>query len=174
MKKCWLKNPSDYTTLYNYSVELYQTAYDTSLAKRPPNSAELISKVEANMKKVTELKPDFTSAYLVLGQIAFNKGVDITAESKKIRPQGGVKLKPEELKKKDDLRNEANKHFDEAIPYFEKIDELLGSKGKLKMDDKKSLKDAYDLLITIYDQKANKDKVKVYEDKFNNVEKVHS
>ncbi|MEO6314704.1 MAG: hypothetical protein ABIU63_13420 [Chitinophagaceae bacterium] len=168
------KNPSDYTMLYNYSVELYQTAYDTSLAKRPANSEELIAKVEANMKKVIELKPDFTNAYLVLGQISFNKGVDITAESKKIRPQGNIKLKPDELKKKDDLRNQAGKKFDDAVPYFEKIDELLGSKGKLKMDDKKSLKDAYDLLITIYDTKQNKDKVKVYEEKFNNVEKTHS
>ena len=173
-EKMLAKNPSDYQTLYNYSVELYQTAYDTSLAKRPANSEELISKVEANMKKVVELKPDFTNAYLVLGQISFNKGVDITAESKKIRPQGNVKLKPEELKKKDDLRNQAGKKFDEAVPYFEKIDELLGSKGKLKMDDKKALKDAYDLLITIYDTKGNKDKVKVWEEKFNNVEKAHS
>jgi len=173
-EKILAKNPSDYLTLYNYSVELYQTAYDTSLSKRPANSEELISKVEANMKKVVELKPDFTNAYLVLGQIAFNKGVDITAESKKIRPVGGVKLKPDELKKKDDLRNAAGKKFDEAVPYFQKIDELLGSKGKLKMDDKKSLKDAYDLLITIYDTKGDKDKVKVYEEKFNNVEKTHS
>ena len=173
-EKMLTKNPSDYQTLYNYSVELYQTAYDTSLSKRPANSEELISKVEGNMKKVIELKPDFTSAYLVLGQISFNKGVDITAESKKIRPQGAVKLKPEELKKKDDLRSQAGKKFDEAVPYFEKVDELLGSKGKLKMDDKKALKDAYDLLITIYDTKGNKDKVKVYEEKFNNVEKTHS
>jgi len=173
-EKLLAKNPSDYQTLYNYSVELYQTAYDTSVSKRPANSEELISKVEANMKKVIELKPDFTSAYLVLGQISFNKGVDITAESKKIRPQGNVKLKPEELKKKDDLRNQAGKKFDDAVPYFEKVDELLGSKGKLKMDDKKALKDAYDLLITIYDTRGNKDKVKVYEEKFNNVEKTHS
>ena len=173
-EKVLAKNPADYQTLYNYSVELYQTAYDTSVSKRPANSEELISKVEANMKKVIELKPDFTNAYLVLGQISFNKGVDITAESKKIRPVGNVKLKPEELKKKDDLRNQAGKKFDEAVPYFEKIDELLGSKGKLKMDDKKSLKDAYDLLITIYDTKGNKDKVKVYEEKFNSVEKTHS
>ncbi len=173
-EKLLAKDPSDYLTLYNYSVELYQMAYDTAVSKRPANSAELIAKVETNMKKVTELKPDYTNAYLVLGQVAFNKGVDITAEAKKIRPQGNIKLKPEELKKKDDLRNLAAKRFDEAIPYFEKIDELLGTKGKLKMDDKKSLKDAYDLLITIYDNKGNKEKVKQWEDKFNNVEKTHS
>jgi tetratricopeptide (TPR) repeat protein len=173
-EKMLAKNPSDYVTLYNYSVELYQSAYDTSLAKRPPNSEELITKVQTNMKKVIELKPDYSNAYLVLGQVAFNKGVDLTVQSKKIRPQGNIKLKPDELKKKEDLRVQAGKMFDEAVPYFEKIDEILGAKGKLKMDDKKSLKDAYDLLITIFDSKGNKEKVKVFEEKFNNVEKTHS
>jgi hypothetical protein len=167
------ENPSDYAMLYNYSVELYQVAYDTSVGKRPANSAELIAKVETNMKKVTELKPDNTNAYLVLGQIAYNKGVDINTEMKKIKPNGAVKLKPEELKKKDDLRTEVAKHFDEAIPHFEKIDQLLGAQGKLKMEDKKALKAAYDLLITIYENKNAKDKAKQYEEKYNNVEKVH-
>ena len=168
------QSPSDYQLLYNYSVELYQAAYDTSLTKRPANSAELIAKVETNMKKVTELKPDFTSAYLVLGQINYNRGVDINTEMKKIKPPVGGKLKPEELKKKDDLRTESAKNFDLAIPYFEKIDQLLGSQGKLHQEDKKALKEAYDLLTTIYDNKNNKDKSKVYEEKYNNVEKAHS
>ncbi len=167
------ENPADYAMLYNYSVELYQAAYDTSVGKRPANSEELITKVETNMKKVTELKPDNSNAFLVLGQIAYNKGVDINTEMKKIKPAGAVKLKPEELKKKEDLRAEAGKKFDEAIPYFEKVDQILGPQGKLKMEDKKALKEAYDLLTTIYENKNVKDKAKVYEDKFNNVEKLH-
>ncbi|MEP7279465.1 MAG: tetratricopeptide repeat protein [Bacteroidota bacterium] len=168
------KNPSDYLTLFNYSVELYQTAYDTSLAKRPPNSQETIAKVETNMKKVIELKPDFVNGYLVLGKVIFNQGNDILNESKKIRPQGTVKLKPDELKKKNDLRDAAGKKFDEAVPYFEKIDELVGSKGKLRGEDKRALKDAYDLLSAIYDNKGNKEKSNLYTDKLMNTEKVHS
>ena len=173
-EKMLAKNPSDYLTLFNYSVELYTGAYDTSLAKRPPNSEETISKVETNMKKVVELKPDYVNGYLVLGKVIFNRANDILNESKKIRPQGAVKLKPEELKKKNDLRDAANKKFDEAIPYFEKIDALLGSQGKLKMDDKRALKDSYDLLSAIYDSKGNKEKSNLYTDKLMNTEKVHS
>jgi len=168
------KNPSDYQTLYNYSIELYTSAYDTSLAKRPPNSAETISKVEANLKKVVELKPDYVNGYLVLGKVIFNEANDILNESKKIRPQGAVKLKPEELKKKSELRDAANKKFDEAIPYFEKIDALLGSQGKLKGEEKRALKDSYDLLSAIYDNKGNKEKSNLYTDKLMNTEKVHS
>jgi tetratricopeptide (TPR) repeat protein len=167
------QNPSDYQILYNYSVDLYTSAYDTSLAKRPANSAETITKVETNMKKVVELKPDFVNGYLVLGKVIFNEANDILNESKKIRPQGAIKLKPDELKKKSDLRTAANKKFDEAIPYFEKIDQLLGSQGKLKGEDKRALKDAYDLLSSIYDNDGNKEKSNLYTDKLMNTEKVH-
>jgi hypothetical protein len=166
-------HPEDYQLKYNYGVELYLAAYDTAVSKRPPNSAEMIAKVQDLMNKVTQLMPDFPNAYVVLGQIAYNRGVDINTTMKAIRPKGGVKLTPDELKKKDDLRKEAMKNFDEALPYFEKVDALLGSKGKLKMEDRKSLKDSYDIMITIYEQKNAADKVKIYEDKYNNVEKNH-
>ncbi len=173
-EKILAKNPSDYLTLYNYSIELYQSAYNDTITLRPPNSAETIDKVEVNMKKVIELKPDYINGYLVLGKVIFNKANDISNESKKIRPQGNIKLKPDELKKKADLRDQATKKFDEAIPYFEKIDALLGSQGKLKGEDKRALKDTYDLLSAIYDYKGNKEKSNLYTDKLMNTEKVHS
>ena len=78
-----------------------------------------------------------------------------------------------QLKEKETLRGESSKLFDQAVEQFTKIDELLGSQGKLKMEEKTSLKEAYDLLITIYEQKNLKDKVDVYTTKFNNVDKDH-
>ena len=81
----------------------------------------------------------------------------------------------EELKKKkEELRKEVAKKFDEALPYFEKVDQILGGQGKLKMEDKQSLKDAYDLLIMIYENKDNKEKAAEYTEKFNTVDKKHS
>jgi len=67
--------------------------------------------------------------------------------------KGNQRPKPEDVKKRTDLRAQAVKKFDEAIPYFEKVEQDLGSKGKLKMQEKQALKDAYDLLITIYETK---------------------
>jgi hypothetical protein len=167
------KNPSDTTTLFNYAVQAYVYAYSPEADKRPANSAQLIEKSETLLKKVVELKPDFASASLVLGQINYNRSVDLTNQAKAIRPPAGGKLKPEELKKKDELRTESGKKMDEAIPYFEKVDQVLGTKGKLPFEDKKVLKDTYDLLIAIYEAKQKADKVKVYEEKFNNVDKIH-
>ena len=53
------------------------------------------------------------------------------------------------------------------------MEKLLEPQPKLKMEDKSDLKEAYDLLITIYDQKGLKDKVKEYEVKFNDVDRKH-
>lgn len=166
-------DPGNTAIRYNYAVDMYQDAYKPEIAQRPANSVELIAKAEENLKKVVAEKPNYAAAFLVLGQIQYNQGVDFNVQNKAIRPAQGVKLKPEELKKKEELRGLIAKKFDEALPYFQKVDEILGGQGKLKMEEKGYLKDAYDLMITIYDNKGDKDKLKVYEDKFNNVDKVH-
>jgi len=160
--------PDNHIFQYDYAIELYKYAYDTSLGKRPPNSDQMIQKAYSNINNVIKLKPDYPQAQLFAGQIIFNQGVDILADSKKIKS-----TKPEDAKKKSDMKAEAMKKFDEAIPYFMEVDKILGGQGKLKMEDKQALKEAYDLLTTIYDQKGVKDKSHEFEVKFNDVDRVH-
>jgi hypothetical protein len=154
---------------FNYGLELYQYASDTSSGHRPANYDALIAKAQDNLKKCLDLQPDYPQAALVMGQISYNAGVDLQGEVKKIPGKG-----PDDIKKRADLRIAASKKFDEAVPYFEKVDQDLGTKGKLKMDEKSTLKDAYDLLITIYEQRSTtKDKADAYTNKFNSVDKDH-
>ncbi|HKP32757.1 MAG TPA: tetratricopeptide repeat protein [Chitinophagaceae bacterium] len=160
--------PSNHLYRYNYAVELYQEGYNTDSAKRPANSAELIKKASENISEALKLKPDYSRAQLFAGQIAYNQGVDLLTKSKQIKG-----TKPEDVKKKADIKAEALVKFDEALPHFLEVEKLLSSQGKLKMDDKNDLKEAYDLLITIYDQKKLQDKVKEYEVKFNDVDRKH-
>jgi hypothetical protein len=160
--------PDSYLFQYDYAIELYKYAYDTATGKRPPNSDQMIQKAYTNINSVVKMKPDYPQAQLFAGQIIFNQGVDILAESKKIKGS-----KPEDVKKRSDLKAEAMKKFDESIPYFLEVDKLLGGQGKLKMEDKQALKEAYDLLTTIYDQKGVKDKSHEFEVKFNDVDRVH-
>lgn len=164
------KFPKNYLFFFNYGLEEYQYASDTSTGKRPANADELTAKAAVNLQKSLDLQPDYPQAALVLGQIAYNAGVDLQAQAKKV-----VGKTPEAAKQRGDLRAAANKKFDEAIPYFEKVDQDLGGKGKLKQEEKSALKDAYDLLITIYEQKgpAGKDKADAYTNKYNNVDKDH-
>lgn len=167
------KYPDNHLFLFNYAVELYTAGYNTDPTKRPANSKELIQKAMETANKAIALKPDYANAQMLVGQIIYNQAVDLATENKAIRPPQGGKLKPEELKKKEDLRQQINKKYDEAIPYFEKVDALLGKQGKLKMEEKGYLKDSYDLLITIYEAKGNTEKAAAYTDKFNNVDKIH-
>ena len=163
-----VKFPKNHLFFFNFGLELYQFASDTSKGSRPANYDALIAKSTEMLKKCLELQPDYPQAALVLGQISYNAGVDLQGQTKKIPGKG-----PDDIKKRADLRVAAGKKFDEAIPYFEMVDKDLGTKGKLKMDEKSSLKDAYDLLITIYENKNIKDKVDLWTNKFNNVDKDH-
>ncbi|OQP64529.1 hypothetical protein [Niastella populi] len=195
------ENPDNYLFLFNYGVELYQTGYDPDASKRPANSKELIAKAIEVMTKTLEKKPDYANASMVLGQIYYNQGVEINNENKNIRPQGNVKLTPDQLKKKEELRAETAKKFDQALPYLMKVDELLDTQGKLKMEDKDNLKNALDLLIIINEEKVNQleqkkrqaeakkdaagvkaidaeikkmqDAVTKYTDKYNNIDRKH-
>jgi hypothetical protein len=103
-----------------------------------------------------------------LGQISYNEGVEFQVLGK---PKGNTNA--EELKKRQDYRAQSVKKFDEAIPYLEKVDQLLGSQAKLKKADKVALRDSYDMLITIYESRKDKPKIDAWTDKYNNVDKVH-
>jgi hypothetical protein len=160
--------PKNNLFFFNYGLELYQYANDTSSGQRPANYDALISKAQEMLKKCLEIQPDYPQAALVLGQISYNAGVDLQTATKKIPGKA-----PDDIKKRADLRIAAGKKFDEAIPYFEQVDKDLGTQGKLKMDQKTALKDAYDLLTNIYQEKNIKDKIDFWTNKYNNVDKDH-
>jgi len=162
------KFPKNHLFFFNFGLELYQFANDTSSGHRPANYDQLIAKAQEMLKKCLEIQPDYPQAALVLGQIYYNSAVDMQNDVKKIPGKA-----PEDIKKRADMRIAAGKKFDEAIPYFEMVDKDLGAKGKLKMEEKTALKDAYDLLINIYQEKKVKDKEDLYTNKFNNVDKEH-
>ena len=166
-------SPTNPLYYFNYAVELYKTAYNEDSTKRPANSAELINKAVEKAQKSIELDPKYPNSRMLLGQIYYNQAVEIIASNKKIKPAGKIKLTPDQLKQKEDLRQQASKKFDAAVEQLTKVDELLGGQGKLKMEEKQFLKDSYDLLINIFDQKQNTEKSALYTDKFNNVDKVH-
>jgi hypothetical protein len=153
---------------FNFGLELYQFASDTSKGPVPANVDELIKRAQEKLSKSLQLNPNYPQASLVLGQISYNEGIALQQQAKTIKGS-----KPEDLKKRADLKVEAISKFDEAIPYFEKIDQELGKEGVLKRVDKNALRDSYDLMVTIYEQKKDKDKAAAYTDKYNNVEKVH-
>ena len=162
------EHPDSAIYYFNYGLELYQYATDTSTGKRVANSDELIKKAQDRLLTSYKLNPNYPQTSLVLGQISYNQGVEFQILGK---PKGNTNA--DELKKRQDFRAMSVKKFDEAIPYLEKVDQLLGSQGKLKKADKVALRDAYDMLITIYESRKDKPKIDSWTDKYNNVDKVH-
>jgi hypothetical protein len=162
------ERPDSAMYFFNYGLELYQYASDTSTGKRVVNSDDLIKKAQDKLQSSYKLNPNYPQTSLVLGQISYNEGVEFQILGK---PKGNTNA--DELKKRQDFRAASVKKFDEAIPYLEKVDQLLGSQGKLKKADKVALRDSYDMLITIYESKKDKPKIDAYTDKYNNVDKVH-
>jgi hypothetical protein len=162
------ERPDSAIYFFNYGLELYQYASDTTKGPVPSNADALTKKAQEMLAQSLKLNPDYPQANLVMGQISYNQGIEIQQQTKTIKGS-----KPEDLKKRAEIRAEAIKKFDEATPYFEKIDQLLGKSGELKRADKSALKDAYDLLVTISEQKKDKEKAAAWTDKYNNVEKIH-
>jgi len=167
-EKINIAHPDSAIYFFNYGLELYQYATDTSTGKRVTNSDELIKKAQDKLLASLKLNPNYPQAYLVLGQISYNQAVEFQQLGK---PKGNTN--PDELKKRQDYRAQAVIKFDQAVPYLEKVDQLLGPQGKLKKADKITLRDAYDMLIPIYESKKDKAKVDFWTDKYNNVDKVH-
>jgi hypothetical protein len=162
------EHPDSAIYYFNYGLELYQYATDSSTGKRVANSDDLIKKAQDRLLTSYKLNPNYPQTSLVLGQISYNEGVEFQILGK---PKGNTNA--DELKKRQDFRAMSVKKFDEAIPYLEKVDQLLGSQGKLKKADKVALRDAYDMLITIYESRKDKPKIDSWTDKYNNVDKVH-
>jgi hypothetical protein len=162
------EHPDSSIYFFNYGLELYQYATDTSSGKKVANSDELIKKAQDKLLISTKLNPNYAQANLVLGQIAYNEGVEFQTLGK---PKGNTNAA--ELKQRQDYRAESAKKFDEAIPYLEKVEATLGTQGKLKKADKVALRDSYDMLVTIYESKKDQAKIAYWTDKYNNVDKVH-
>jgi hypothetical protein len=162
------EHPDSSIYFFNYGLELYQYATDTSTGKKVANADELIKKAQEKLLTSVKLNPSFPQSYLVLGQIAYNQGVEYQVLGK---PKGNTNA--EELKQRQDYRALAAKRFDEAVPYLEKVDQLLGTQGKLKKADKVALRESYDMLITINESKKDKAKIDSWTAKYNDVDKVH-
>jgi len=153
---------------FNYGLELYQYASDTTSGKKVANADNYIKTAQEKMLMSVKLNPTYPQAYLVLGQISYNQGVEFQILGK---PKGNSN--PEEVKVRQGYRENAVKKFNEAIPYLEKVDQLLGSQAKLKKADKVALRDAYDMLVTIYESKKDKPKIDAWTVKYNDVDKIH-
>ncbi|MFM7838958.1 MAG: hypothetical protein ACKO6K_05285, partial [Chitinophagaceae bacterium] len=70
-------------------------------------------------------------------------------------------------KKKDAILAQMKGKYDEALVYFLKVDDLLGTKIKLKQDEREVLKRSIDNMLDIYNYKKDNAKYEFFTDKYN-------
>ncbi len=148
------KNPGKYILLYNYGVELFNYMYvgDT----RPADFDARRPKLEEMLKKAIEVKnsPD---PNLVMARHLYNDVYDLQDAARKIKG-----TKPEDAKKRVEMRNTGIKRADECIVYASEAAKLYAALPKLKPIEKANYKNALSILESMYSYKGDNAKAAEY------------
>jgi hypothetical protein len=148
------KNPGSYTLAYNYGVELFNYLYVNDA--RPADFDAKRVKLEDVLKKALAIKgsPD---ANMLMARHLYNDVYDTQDAIKKIKG-----TKPEDAKKRIELKGVAGKIADECIKYADAATKLYAALPKLKPIEKANYKNAVGILESMYGYKGNNAKADEY------------
>ncbi|MGG9971718.1 hypothetical protein ACQ33O_07975 [Ferruginibacter sp. SUN002] len=147
------KNPTDYTLVYNYGVELYNFIYITH--KDNPANKAYKAKLTETFKKAIALKST-PETNLLMAKHLYYQSDDLADEAKLIKG-----TKPEDVKKRKALNDEATASRTECIAYCEAANKYYAGLSTLQSKQKTDYKSSLVMLQNIYQLKN--DKVKVEE-----------
>jgi len=155
--------PDSLNTTLAYASEMFDYLYIKNPDKKPADYDAVAAKIENNIKRTLSKDYDPLSSNLIIGQLYYNQGLDQVTESDKIKG-----TKPDDLKKKKDLKTSAVAKYDLSIPYTEKVASILEQKGvaSLNAKEKHTLKNMYIMLGDMYTAKGNKIKSDEYDKKY--------
>lgn len=156
------KYPGRYLMHYNYSVELYNYTYTGDT--KPANYAEMQAKLESVLKKTIELNPT-PEANLLMSRHYYMVIYDLQDAQKLIRG-----TKPEDLKKRNDIKTQMLKKADEMIPYAQHAYDSYNAKTSLRPIEKGNFKIAADYLASAYELKGMKTKAEEYSKKRDSIQ----
>ncbi|MEO6671106.1 MAG: hypothetical protein ABIN36_16610, partial [Ferruginibacter sp.] len=129
---------------------------------KDPKSPAVIAQNEKlrSVLKIAIAADKGIDATVLMANVMFNSFADIINESILIKGN-----KPDDIKKKADLKARANAKVDEGIPYAENAVKYFESQPKLKAMERANYKIMLDHLSEMYNAKGNKAKVAEYEAK---------
>ena len=158
--------PDSLTNALSYASELFDYLYIKNPDKRPADYDAIAAKVEANIKKTLAKDYDPLSSNLIIAQLYYNQGLDQATESDKIKS-----TKPEDVKKKNDLKAKAMSRYELALPYTEKVATILETKGMANLNarERHTLKNMYIMLGDMYTAKGDKVKAADYDKKYSSI-----
>ncbi|MGN6438739.1 MAG: hypothetical protein ACTHMM_19505 [Agriterribacter sp.] len=159
-------NPENFDMIVDYANELFNETHVSDVKDRPADYNDRIVKIENLYKQALALKPDALEANLNLAKHYFNQALFLEEDANKIKS-----TKPEDVKKKDEMKAQVVALCDKAIPPFEVVFNALDSKSTLKLSEKSEYKSACNNLAYCYDRKKDKAKSDFYQKKYDEADK---
>jgi tetratricopeptide (TPR) repeat protein len=154
--------PDSLNNSLSYASEMFDYLYIKNADKKPADYDAIAAKIEANIQKTLAKDYEPMSSNLIAAQLYYNQGLDQANEAEKIKS-----TKPDDVKKKNELKAKAIAKYDQALPYTEKVTTLLEQKGAAANGrEKHTLKNMYIMLGDMYTAKGNKAKAEEYDKKY--------
>lgn len=157
------KDPSNFQLAYNYSIEMYNNLYGKSAATATDPAREKLT----NTLKAAIAVDKGIDATMLMANHMFNVAADYSSQASLIKS-----TKPEEIKKKNELKANAAKVMNETIPYAESAVKFFESAATLRPVQKANYKIALGYLSDIYNAKGDPKKAAEYDKKRSAADKM--
>ena len=150
-------NPSSFSLPYNYSIEMYNSLYGQD--EKPADIAATQAKLTETLKKAIANDKGIEASVLMSNHL-FNNAAEYSSKALQIKG-----TKPEDLKKKAELKAVYNKKMDEFIPYAESVVAYYDGKDNLKATQKATYQNVLVYLSDVYNAKGDAKKAAEYDKK---------
>ena len=149
------RNPDNYGLSYNASVEYYNSLYGNDARPKDLDAAK--ARLTSLLKGAIKNDKGIDATVLLTNHL-YNVAADYSSAASMIKG-----TKPEDVKKKNELKKQANAAMDEAIPYADAAMKWYAAQPTLKASQKANRSVVIGYLIDMYGVKGDKVKVAEYE-----------
>ncbi len=153
------KHPDSLRYHFNYANEIFGYLYNSDEGVVVNDKPNLLNTLRSELEKSINIDPNDVNSNWLYAQYYYNLGIEKRDSALKLKG-----TKPDDVKKKADLSAAARNNFNTAIPYGDKAISILEA-GSRKID-KSKFKSIDNLMQNIYQSLEQKDKLKVYQDKY--------
>jgi len=155
--------PDSLNNSLSYASEMFDYLFIKNPDKKPADYDATAAKIETQINKTLAKDYEPLSSNLIIGQLYYNQGLDQATEADKIKG-----AKPEDTKKKADLKAKSAAKYNQSIPHIEKVTSLLEQKGVAALNgkEKSTLRNMYIMLGDMYNGTGNKAKAAEYDKKY--------
>lgn len=145
---------------FNYANDIFGYLYNGDEGVVVTNKPALLKILADQIEEAYKINPNDVVTNWLYSQYYYNQGIDIRDSANNVKG-----AKPDAIKIKATLNAEAKSDFNKAIPYADKAISKLEEAG-YKKSDKSRYKTIINLMQNIYQSLNQKDKVKLYQDKY--------